>query len=74
NPHFAAPHGDMMISGCFGLLDAFAEKYPDTKEAIERALTSPPGPLPSQGRGSPGGRWLNWDGPAADKRDTGIVG
>ncbi|MGE3598198.1 MAG: DUF1786 family protein [Dehalococcoidia bacterium] len=39
NPHFAAPHGDMMISGCFGLLDAFAEKYPDTKEAIERALT-----------------------------------
>jgi uncharacterized protein (DUF1786 family) len=35
NPYFAAPHGDMMISGCFGLLDAFAEKYPDAREAIE---------------------------------------
>jgi uncharacterized protein (DUF1786 family) len=39
NPYFAAPHGDMMISGCFGLLDAFAEKYPDSREAIEARLT-----------------------------------
>jgi hypothetical protein len=27
-PYFAVPHGDMMVSGCFGLLWAFAEKYP----------------------------------------------
>jgi uncharacterized protein (DUF1786 family) len=39
NPYFAAPHGDMMISGCFGLLDAFAEKYPDARDAIEAAIT-----------------------------------
>lgn len=28
DPYFAVPHGDMMVSGCFGLLWAFAEKYP----------------------------------------------
>ncbi len=28
-PHFAAPHGDMMLSGCFGLVQAFAAKYPE---------------------------------------------
>jgi uncharacterized protein (DUF1786 family) len=38
NPYFAAPHGDMMLSGCFGLLRAFAEKYPDHKEEITDAL------------------------------------
>ena len=27
-PYFAVPHGDMMVSGCFGLLWAFAEKWP----------------------------------------------
>lgn len=30
----AAPHGDMMISGCFGLLDAFAYRVPAAREAI----------------------------------------
>lgn len=39
NPYFATPHGDMMISGCFGLLRAFAAKYPVHAEEIERALT-----------------------------------
>jgi uncharacterized protein (DUF1786 family) len=39
NPYFAAPHGDMMISGCFGLLDAFADKYPEANEAIAARLT-----------------------------------
>ncbi len=34
-PYFATPHGDMMISGCFGLLVAFAEKYPE--HAVEIA-------------------------------------
>ena len=37
-PHFAVPHGDMMLSGCFGLLQAFAAKYPSQREEIEAAL------------------------------------
>jgi uncharacterized protein (DUF1786 family) len=28
--HFAAPFGSMMLSGCFGLLAGFLEKYPET--------------------------------------------
>jgi uncharacterized protein (DUF1786 family) len=41
-PYFAAPFGDMMISGCFGLLRAFADVYPEAAPAIEHRL----GPLP----------------------------
>jgi len=37
-PYFAAPHGDMMISGCFGLVRAFGERHPDVREEIEAAL------------------------------------
>jgi len=37
-PYFATPHGDMMISGCFGMLEAFATKYPQHHKEIERAL------------------------------------
>lgn len=37
-PYFATPHGDMMISGCFGLVRAFATRYPQRREEIERAL------------------------------------
>ena len=37
-PYFAVPHGDMMISGCFGLVRAFAEKYPQHREEIEAVL------------------------------------
>jgi uncharacterized protein (DUF1786 family) len=33
-PYFAVPHGDMMVSGCFGLLWAFAEKHPALAEEI----------------------------------------
>ncbi len=40
NPYFATPHGDMMISGCFGLLRAFAAKYPQHAEEIDRALSA----------------------------------
>jgi len=40
-PYFAAPFGDMMIGGCFGLLRAFAEVYPWSRDAIESRL----GPL-----------------------------
>jgi uncharacterized protein (DUF1786 family) len=38
DPYFATPHGDMMISGCFGLVRAFATRYPEHAEEIERAL------------------------------------
>jgi uncharacterized protein (DUF1786 family) len=38
DPYFATPRGDMMISGCFGLLVAFAEKYPEHRDEIEAAL------------------------------------
>lgn len=41
DPYFAVPHGDMMISGCFGLLVAFAEKYPERRDEIEGALGAP---------------------------------
>ncbi|HEY7802769.1 MAG TPA: DUF1786 family protein [Dehalococcoidia bacterium] len=37
-PYFATPHGDMMISGCFGLLRAFGEVYPASRAQIEAAL------------------------------------
>jgi uncharacterized protein (DUF1786 family) len=38
DPYFATPHGDMMISGCFGLVQAFATTYPESRQEIERAL------------------------------------
>ncbi|MCH7838260.1 MAG: pyruvate formate lyase-activating protein [Chloroflexi bacterium] len=41
-PYFATPHGDMMISGCFGLVLAFAARYPQHREEIERALAVEP--------------------------------
>mgnify|MGYP001582999298 CR=1 FL=1 len=37
-PYFAVPHGDMMLSGCFGLLWAFAVKHPEHADAILPAL------------------------------------
>lgn len=37
-PYMAAPHGDMMISGCFGLVQAFGARYPEHREAIDAAL------------------------------------
>jgi uncharacterized protein (DUF1786 family) len=33
-PYFAVPFGDMMLSGCFGLLAAASEVMPDLKEEI----------------------------------------
>ena len=38
NPYFAVPHGDMMVSGCFGLLWAFAEKRGEAREEIIAGL------------------------------------
>ncbi len=37
-PYEATPHGDMMLAGCFGLLRAFADRYPAMAEVIEAAL------------------------------------
>lgn len=37
-PYFAVPHGDMMVSGCYGLLWAFAEKYNALADEILPAL------------------------------------
>jgi uncharacterized protein (DUF1786 family) len=39
HPHFASPHGDMMLSGCFGLLQAFAAKYPSLRDEVEASLS-----------------------------------
>jgi uncharacterized protein (DUF1786 family) len=38
HPYFAAPFGDMMIAGCFGLLAATAEVLPGLAEAILGSL------------------------------------
>lgn len=38
SPYFAVPHGDMMVSGCYGLLWAFAEKHPEHREEVLAAL------------------------------------
>ena len=42
-PYEAAPHGAMMLAGCFGLLRAVALHHPNLSPAIEDALGPPPG-------------------------------
>lgn len=37
-PYFAVPSGDMMLTGCFGLLLAIAEHVPELSEPIQGAL------------------------------------
>jgi uncharacterized protein (DUF1786 family) len=37
-PYFAVPHGDMMVSGCYGLLWGFAERHAEHREEILGAL------------------------------------
>jgi uncharacterized protein (DUF1786 family) len=46
SPYFAAPFGDMMIAGCFGLLAAFADLYPEFSDAIRRSLAGAGGAAP----------------------------
>lgn len=41
-PHLAVPHGDMMLTGCFGLLRALARKRPDWAPAIGPSLIAGP--------------------------------
>ncbi|MEW6034715.1 MAG: DUF1786 family protein [Chloroflexota bacterium] len=38
-PYFAVPHGDMMLTGCFGLVRACALRFEGWREEIERALS-----------------------------------
>ena len=38
SPYFAVPFGDMMISGCFGLLVAVADLLPEVADPIQAAL------------------------------------
>ena len=45
-PYFAAPFGDMMIAGCFGLLAATAEVMPDLAEPIHRSMSGGRGTAP----------------------------
>ncbi len=45
-PYFAVPYGDMMIAGCFGLLAALAEIFPEFAEPIRRSLTQAGGAAP----------------------------
>jgi uncharacterized protein (DUF1786 family) len=51
HPYFAAPFGDMMIAGCFGLLGAVGEILPGVTESVFGSLRS------GQGRGV-----APWDG------------
>ncbi len=37
-PYFAVPLGDMMIAGCFGLLRAYADRFPESAEEILASL------------------------------------
>jgi uncharacterized protein (DUF1786 family) len=39
NPYFATPHGDMMMAGCFGLVEAVGELIPEYQAEIGDALT-----------------------------------
>lgn len=38
HPYEATPHGDMMLAGCFGLLRAFADHYPQFASFITPSL------------------------------------
>jgi uncharacterized protein (DUF1786 family) len=38
-PYFAVPFGDMMLSGCFGLVSACADLLPELSESIQAALS-----------------------------------
>lgn len=40
SPYFAAPHGDMMLAGAFGLVRAWARKQESWREEIDAALGS----------------------------------
>jgi dihydrodipicolinate synthase/N-acetylneuraminate lyase len=37
-PHFAAPFGDMMLAGCYGLLSAVGNVLPELRGELDAAL------------------------------------
>ncbi len=39
-PYFAAPYGDMMITGCYGLLAATADLLPELAEPIRESMSN----------------------------------
>ena len=45
-PYLAVPFGDMMMAGCFGLLRAMADVYPDLADGILQSLRGGPGRPP----------------------------
>jgi uncharacterized protein (DUF1786 family) len=45
-PYFAVPFGDMMIAGCFGLLRAYADRFPNHTEIILDSLRGSMRPAP----------------------------
>ncbi len=40
NPYFAVPYGDMMLTGCFGLVRAFANRLPKWQNEIANCLSN----------------------------------
>jgi uncharacterized protein (DUF1786 family) len=40
-PYFAEPFGNMMLTGCYGLAKATANRYPEWREEIESTLVVP---------------------------------
>lgn len=40
NPYFPAPYGDMMITGCFGLLSAVGDVIPNLKDEINERMNN----------------------------------
>jgi uncharacterized protein (DUF1786 family) len=46
HPYFAVPYGDMMIAGCFGLLRAVPDLYPNYAQPILDSLTQAGGRPP----------------------------
>jgi len=40
HPYLAAPHGDMMLTGCYGLLRAFADRMDGWRGQIDQSLRS----------------------------------
>jgi len=37
-PYMAVPYGDMMMAGCWGMVRALAESWPERQDEIEAAL------------------------------------
>jgi len=37
-PHMADPNGDMMLTGCYGLVVALAEHLPELAEPLQASL------------------------------------